>query len=334
MTHSIRICDLVLHRREVLRSVLALALPNVGASAGAQAYPSKPITLVLAVSAGGAGDLISRRLAQTMTENLGQAVVIENRPGAGAAVAAVIVAKAKPDGYTLLLTGNGTAISAVLFKSLPYNVMRDFRHVSTLAFFDLALLVGGESDFNSVADILAYGRANPGKLSIGTARVGSTQYLAAELFKSMACIDAVSVPFRSTAELITALRSKDVQLAFEIVPPILGQIAAKAVKLMAVAATKRFPGMPAIPTLSESGVPGFEAASWAGISVPFNTPTPVVNRLAKEIEIAVASPEVQEALEAMGFIARSSSPEQMTQRINQDMIKWNAVIEKAGIPRH
>lgn len=319
-------------RRSVLRSALALSLAAICASADAQPYPTKPIQLVVGFAPGGAGDIIARQVAQKMSGNMGQSVVVENRPGAGAATAAVAVAKAKPDGYTLLLTGNGTAISSVLFKNLPYNLARDFRHVSTLAFFDLALITNGESDFNSVVDVLAYAKANPGKLSIGTSRVGSTQHLAAEMFKSMAGIDAVSIPYKSTGEMLSALRSKDIPVAFEIVSPILGQFSAKAVKPLAVTASRRFPGLPEVPTLAESGVTGFEASSWAGVSVPVNTPTPIVNRLAKEIEVAVASPDVQKALQALGFVARSSTPDQMTQRINQDMTKWKAVIEKAGIP--
>jgi tripartite-type tricarboxylate transporter receptor subunit TctC len=323
----------MMRRRGLLRSAVAMALPAAGLPALAQDYPAKAITLVVAFAAGGAGDLVARRIGQKLSENTGQAVVVENRPGAGAAVAAVTVAKSRPDGYTLLLTGNGTSISAALFRSLPYSLARDFRHVSTLAFFDLAMIVGGASEFGSVADVLAYAKANPGRLSIGTARVGSTQHLAAELFKSMAGIDAVCVPYRSTAEMLTALRVKDLPVAFEIVPPILGQINAKAVRVLAVAAARRFPGLPDVPTLAESGVPGYEATSWAGISVPARTPTPVVRRLAQEFERAVAAPEVQESLQSLGFVARASTPEQMTERIEQDMAKWSAVIDKAGIPR-
>jgi len=315
-----------------LLSFLATAFMAQCTLVNAQPYPTKPVTLVVAFAPGGAGDLLARRVAQKMSENMGQPVMIENRPGAGAAAAAVVVAKSQPDGHTLLLTGNGTAISSVLFKNLPYSLSKDFRHVSSLASFDLALITSGQSDFKTTASIVAYAKANPGKLNIGTPRIGSTQHLAAELFKSMAGIDAVIVPYKSTGEMITALRANDVQLAFEIVPPILGQIASKAVKLLAVASAKRFPGFPDTPTMSESGVSGFEATSWAGISVAVKTPDAVVTRLAKEIEIAVASSDVQASLQAMGFQAGSSSPEQMTQRITMDASKWKSVILRSGIP--
>ena len=320
-------------RRTVLGGLLALSLIATAVPAAAQSYPSKAITLVVALGPGGAGDIIARRVGQKLSANIGQAVVVENRPGAGAAIAAVMVAKSQPDGYTLLLSGNGSAVSSVLFKSLPYELNRDFRHVSSLASFDLALIVDGQSEFKSVAEIIAYARANPGKLNIGTARIGSTQHLAAELFKSMAGVEATIVPYKSSSEMITALRSRDVQLAFEIIPPILGQIAAKSIRPLGIASNKRFPGLPDLPTVAESGLPGFEATSWAGISVPIKTPTAVVNRLAKEIEAAVNSPDVQAYLQSMGYVARSDTPEQMTQRIHEDMVKWKAVIEKAAIPR-
>ncbi|MES2944459.1 MAG: tripartite tricarboxylate transporter substrate-binding protein [Pseudomonadota bacterium] len=297
----------------------------------ALSYPVKPIQLFVAFAPGGAGDIVARLVAKKMSENMGQPVIIENRPSP--VVAVVTVAKARPDGYTMMMAGSGTALTSVLFKSLPYDLMADFQHVSTLASFDLSLITSGQSGFSSVTEVLAYAKTNPGKLNIGTIRVGSTQNLVAEMFKSMAGIDAVIVPYKTTSEIIAALRSRDIQLAMEILPPVLGQITGKNVKALAVTSNSRFPGLPEVPTLSESGIPGFEASSWNGISVPAHTPPSVVSRLAKEIETAIASPEVQKELQAVGAVARSSSPEQMTQRMKSDMAKWKTVIEKAGIPR-
>lgn len=298
----------------------------------AQDYPSKPITVVVAFGPGGAGDLVTRRVAQAMSATTGQSVVVENRPGAGAAAAAVIVAKSRPDGYTVLLTGNGTAISSVLFQNLPYNLARDFRHVSSIASFDLGLIVDGQSRFRSVADVIAFAKANPGKLSIGTSRIGSTQHLAAEMFKSMAGIDAISVPYKTTGEMISAVRANDVQVAFEVLSPILGQLSSNAIRAVAVTATRRFPGLPDVPTVAEAGVPGFDASSWAGFSVPAATPTAVVQKLASIVQAAVASPEVQASLQGMGYVASASTPEQMTARMNDDAAKWKKVIVQAEIP--
>jgi tripartite-type tricarboxylate transporter receptor subunit TctC len=310
---------------------MALALAANCVSAAAQSYPTKPITFYVAFGPGGAGDIVARLVTRKMSESMGQPIVVENRPAP--MVAPLAVAKAKPDGYTLLMAGSGTALTQVLFKTMPYDLMGDFAHVSSLASFDLSLLTGGESEFNSVADVLAFARANPGKLNIGTVRVGSTQNLAAEMFKSMAGIDAVIIPYKTTAEIISALRAKDLHVAIEILPPILGQVTGKVVKPLAMTSNTRFPGLPDVPTLSESGVPGFDASSWNGVSVPAKTPPAIVDRLAKEIQKAVASPDVQKELQALGMVARSSTPEQMTQRMTSDMAKWKAVIDKAGIPK-
>lgn len=314
----------------------ALVLIAVGACVGmapawAQAYPAKPIQLFVAFAPGGAGDIVARVVAKKLGESLGQPVVIENRPSP--VVAVVTVARAKPDGYTLMMAGSGTALTSGLFKSLPYDLMGDFIHVSTMASFDLSLITGTQSGFQTVADVLAFAKANPGKLNIATVRIGSTQHLTAELFKSMAGIDAVIVPYKTTADIITALRAKDVHVAIEMLPPVLGQISGKTVKALAMTSSSRFPGMPDVPTLAESGLPGFEAASWNGISVPANTPPAIVSKLAKELDAAIASAEVQRELQVLGMVAQASTPEQMTRRMRNDMAKWKTVIDKAGIPK-
>lgn len=321
------------NRRIVLRRGMAAALAATCGIARAQtaAWPARPIQLFVAFAPGGAGDIVARAVGKQMSRTLGQAVVIENRPAP--VVAVQTVAKAKPDGYTLMLAGNGTALSQALFKSLPYDIMKDFVHISMLSTFDLTLLVDAQSPHQSVAELLAWARANPGKLTIGTVRLGSTQNLAAEMFKSMTGIDALIVPFKTTGEVLTSLRSKDVQVAFEILPPILTQITAKSVRVLAVTSSARFEGLPQVPTLAESGVPGFEATSWNGISAPLGTPQAVVDRLSKDINLAVASPEVQKELQVLGFSAKAGTPEQMTQRMKSDIAKWGAVIEKAGIER-
>jgi len=301
------------------------------APAWAQVYPTKPIQLFVAFAPGGAGDIIARVVAKKLGENLGQPIVIENRPSP--VVAVVTVAKAKPDGYTLMMAGSGTALTSGLFKSLPYDVMGDFIHVSTMASFDMSLITGTQSGFQTVSDVLAFAKANPGKLNIATVRIGSTQHLTAELFKSLSGIDALIVPYKTTAEIVTALRAKDVHVAIEMLPPVLGQISGKTVKALAMTSGSRFPGMPDVPTLAESGLPGFEAASWNGISVPANTPPAIVNKLSKELEVAIASSEVQRELQALGIVAQASTPEQMTRRMRNDMAKWKTLIDKAGIPK-
>ncbi|XAH24210.1 tripartite tricarboxylate transporter substrate-binding protein [Xylophilus sp. GW821-FHT01B05] len=321
----------LLPRRAMLRGAAALSLAAMGAAARAGDYPSRPLMLLIGYAPGGAGDIMTRRLAQKMSENMGQPVIVENRVGAGGVVATTLAAKAKPDGYTLLLTGNGPAISSILFKNAPYNLRRDFLHVSSIASFDPVFIVDGQSRFNSIADLLAYAQTHPGQLSIGTASIGTTQQLAAEMFRSLSGIDAVIVPYKSNGDILAALRARDVQVAVDILPPLVAQITAKSVKALAVTSSKRFPGLPEVPTLAESGLPGFEASSWGGISVPAHTPAAIVERLAREIQLAVASPEFRVPLQNMGFVAQACSPTEMTARTNRDIAKWTAVIEKAGI---
>jgi len=321
-------------RRTFTRCVFAgvIAVAATGAF-GQQGYPTKPIRFLVPFAPGGVGDITARVVAQKMSENVGQQILIDNRPSAGMIVTAEAALKADPDGYTIVLTGNGTAVSASLFKSLPYNVLTDFAQVSTLAVFDLVLLVNAGSQFQSVADVLGYARANPGKLNIGHVSIGSTQSLAAELFKARAAIDSVSVPYKATAAVISALRGNDVQLAVEFVGPVMSQIRNRAVKPLAVMTDRRFAGLPDVPSLAESGLRGFQASSWNGVSVRAKTPAAIVERLNREIVAAVNAPEVKQRLQEIGVEARSSTPEQMRELMASEIVKWRKVIEDAKIPR-
>ena len=319
-------------RRKILRFTLALACAASCAAAQAEAaFPNKPLTLYVAFAPGGAGDIVARLVTRKMSESMGQAFVIENRPSP--VVAVQTVQRAKPDGYTMVMAGSGTALTTALFKKLPYDLMKDFTHVAPMASFDLVLITGTPPRFNSVADVLAYAKTNPGKLTIGSARVGSTQHLTAEMFKAMTGIDALIVPFKTSGEILTALRSGDVDVAFEIVPPVLGQIGSNAVRALAVTSSTRFAALPQVPTVAESGVAGFESMSWNGISAPAGTPPEVIDRLSKEIQATVASPAVRHQLEAVGMVAQSGTPAQMTERMRADIAKWSAVITKAGIEK-
>lgn len=297
----------------------------------AQTYPTRPIQMVVAFAPGGAGDIVARLVARKLGEGLGQPVVVENRPAPLAAVS--LVKNARPDGHTLLMAGSGTALTSALFVQLPYDLMKDFVHVSTLASFDLALLVDRQSRFQSVADVLAFARAQPGRLNIGTVRIGSTQNLAAEMFKSMAGIDAVIVPYKTAGDIAGALRARDLDVAIDMLPAVQSQLVNQSVVALAVTAGRRHPTLPQVPTLAESGLAGFDVSSWNGIAVPTGTPPAVVARLAQAIAQAVESGEVQKGLLALGVTAKASTPEQMHQRMASDIAQWRAVIERAGIPR-
>lgn len=303
------------------------------ATAVAQPYPTKPIRLVLGVGTGGVGDITNRLFATHMSRSLGQQIVVDNRPSAGGVAAAMAVLNANPDGYTLVQAGNAAAISASLFKKLPYDAMKDFTQVSTLGIFQMGIVVTPASGFNSLADLLAYAKKNPRKLDIGTIIVGSTQYLAAELFKSMAGIEAQTVPFKSNTLLHTSLRGNELRVAFELIGPVLTHIRSGTMKALVVCSIERFPGLPDVPTIAESGLPNFDVASWTGISVPARTPRAIVNRLSQEIARAAALPEVRQPLQELGIEARASTPEETRKRMAADIARWRKVIEQAKIDR-
>lgn len=316
-------------RRFTALSALALA-PVL---ARAQAFPSRGLRIVVPFGAGGVGDLTARIVAAGLSARLGQSVVIENRPGAGGVVAAESVARSEPDGHTLFLMSNGTAVTASLFKSLPFDTVRDFAPVSTLGFFDIVVVAHPDAPYKRFAELLAYARANPGKLNIGSINVGSTQHLAAELFKSSAGIDAQTVPYKGTPDLIGALRGRQVDVGVEILGPVLSQIRAGALRPLAVSGERRSAVLPEVPTALESGVSGFVASSWNALAAPAKTPRAVIERLQREIAATVADPEVQQKLRALNVEPRSSTPEQTAELLASDIARWGAVIERAGIPK-
>ncbi|MFN3438296.1 MAG: Bug family tripartite tricarboxylate transporter substrate binding protein [Acidovorax sp.] len=299
----------------------------------AQGFPARSLRIVVPFAAGGVGDLTARAVATGLAERLGQPVVIDNRPGAGGVVAADTVARAEPDGHTLFLMSNGTAVTASLFKTLPYDTLADFTPVSTLGYFDIAVLVPADSPHRTLAQFLAHARAHPGQLNIGSINMGSTQHLAAELFKSSAGIDAQVVPFNGTPALITALRARQVDAGVEILGPALPQVRAGALRVLAVTGERRSAVLPDVPTAVESGVQGFVASSWNALAVPARTPRAVVDRLQRELVAVLATPAVQRQLRALNVEPRASTPQQAAALLKADIDRWRAVIERAGIPR-
>jgi tripartite-type tricarboxylate transporter receptor subunit TctC len=323
-----------LKRRTVLGAALAVSLLGMAAPAQAQAaFPSKNVRIVVPFAAGGVGDLTARIVAQKLAELLGQSVVIENRPGAGGVVAADTVARAEPDGHTMFLMSNGTAVTAGLFKSLPFDTVKDFTPVSTLGYFDIAVVVPATSPYKTLGELVAFAKANPGKLNVGSINIGSTQNLAAELFKSTAAIDAQVVPFNGTPALIGAIRGQQVDVAVEILAPMLTQIQGGAVRALAVTGEKRSIVLPDVPTAVEAGVKDFVASSWNALAVPSKTPRPVVDRLQRDIATALADPGVREKLRGLNIDARSSTPEQTAALLASDIRRWSGVIERANIPK-
>lgn len=296
-------------------------------------YPSKTVTIVVGFAPGGVGDLTARVVAQELSTQMGKQFIIENRPGAGGIVAAETVAKSTPDGYTLFLMSNGNTVSESLYKTMPYNLVRDFAMVSTLGFFDLAVVTNAESPFTTLQDLISHVKQNPGKVNIGTINVGSTQNLAAELLLSSAGLDAVIVPYKGSPDVIVALRGNDILFSVDMLAPLVAQQKAGTIRILATTGSKRFEATPDIPTVAESGVPGFEASSWNGITAPKGTPQEIIDKLNAEIKIALAKPAVQSKLLELGITAEWCSPADMKTFVEGDVKKWGDVIQAAGIPR-
>jgi tripartite-type tricarboxylate transporter receptor subunit TctC len=301
--------------------------------AHAQPYPSKPIRLLVPFGPGGVGDITSRAVMQKISEAMGQQIIIDNRPSAGGIVATETVAKSDPDGYTLYLMNNTNAVSAAMFKKLPYDTIKDFAMVSTIGAFSLGVLVSPDSPVKTVKDLIAQAKASPGKLNIGSINIGTTQHLSAELFKSMAGVDVTPVPYNNTAGVLTALRGNDVQAAFEFLPPVLGQIKANGLRVIAVTSATRFALLPNVPTLAEAGLPGYNVTSWNGIAVAAKTPKAIAERLNKEIHVAVNSPQIKQRFQELGVEQNVSTPEGMRKFLVDEIAKWNALIDKAKIQR-
>ena len=320
-------------RRLFLARAAALAAaPSLVSAQGT--FPSRPVRIVVPNAPGGAADITARTVGQAMAAGLGQPVVIENKPGAGGVVAGETVARAEPDGHTLLLVSSGTAVSASLFKSLPFDPLRDFAPVSLLATFDLVLVAAEGGRFRTLDDVLAWARANPGKLNLGTPQMGTTQHLAAELFKASAGIEAQVVPFNGTPPVITALRSGEIDVGLDILGPLMGQIGSKALRPLAVLGAKRAPQLPAVPAVREAGGPlaNFEASSWNGLAVPAKTPAAAIERLHAAVASALAKPDVRQRLADLNLVAQGSTPAALQERLANDIRRWSEVIPRARIP--
>lgn len=319
----------------MFKTTLLMLSAAVCITANAQTFPSKPIKIVVPNAAGGAADITSREVGQKLSEAFGSAVIVENKPSAGGIVAGDLVAKAAPDGHTLLLVSSGTAVSAALFKSLPFDTLKDFTPVSKLASFDLVIASSDRGRFNTLADVIAYAKANPGKLNIGTPQIGSTQNLAAELFKATAGIEAQLVPFNGTPPVISALRGGEIDIMVEILGPLVSQFNAKALRPLAIMSDKRTPQFADVPTVRESGgsLANFNAASWNGFAAPAKTPKEVIAKLNAEIQKALKNPDVIKRLEALSLHAGGSTPEALGELLASDIKRWGDVITRAKIAK-
>ncbi|MGB7035385.1 MAG: tripartite tricarboxylate transporter substrate-binding protein, partial [Xanthobacteraceae bacterium] len=283
-------------------AVVAMAAAPVSAQ---NHYPDHPVALIVPYGPGGVADVGMRLLGDKLSTRLGQQFVIENKPGAAGIIAAEAGAQAAPDGYTLLMTGNNTAIATALFNKLPFDVLTDFASVSTAAFFDLLIVTRTGSPLHSVEDLIKAAKANPSKLNIGTINPGSTQNLAALLFDSTTGIKATIVPFRTSSDMANAVMRGDVDLAFEFYAAVHGFLDSGKMVVLASTGAKRTAYLPNIPTVIESGIKGYDVVSWNGLSVPAKTPKAVITTLNAAMTTVIAEPDIQAKSQSMGMEMRA-----------------------------
>ena len=309
---------------------LILMMPLLAA---AQAFPTKPVRIVLPFGPGGVADITTRTIAPKMSDGLGQQVLVENMPGAGGIRAAEAVARAEPDGHTLLLLTNGNAVSQALFKSLPYDPVNDFAMISTVGYFSLVIVTGANSKYKTLQEVIAAAKQNPGKLNIGTITPGGTQHLAGELFRSSAGIDALVVPHKTTGEVVIGVRNGSLDVGVDFIAPLISGIKAGDLRALAVSAGKRQPQLPDVPTVIEAGVKGYAVLSWNALAAPAKTPAAVIKRVHDELAKALAAPDVQKRFGELGVEPRASTPEQLREFFISESRRWSRVVEAAKIPK-
>ena len=309
----------------------ALVLAAAPLAARAQDYPSRPVKIVVGFGAGGLGDITTRAVAQKLSDQMGQGFVIENMPGAGGITATASVAKAAPDGYTLLLISGQNATAPLVFKTLPFDPSTDFRHVSTISTFDFIIVVAKASPLESIADLVARAKAEPSRFNLGTISAGSLQHLMSHLLVARAGLSVPTVPFRTTADLLSAVLSGEVQAAIETIPGVIGQVQSGQLRALALSGAQRRALLPGVPTVTEAGVSGYTVTSWNGFVVPAKVPDAIVARLNAEIAKALAQPDLEQRFGELGLVPTPSSPEQMRKVYDEDVERWRGVIADAKL---
>ncbi len=319
--------------RQFKIAIAALAVFGLqSGTAAAQDWPQRPIRILVGFGAGGGTDLAARIIAQPLSDILGQPVVVENRPGAGGVMAADMVAKADKDGYTALMMSNAHAIAPVVNRRLPFDPVKDFQMLSMVGTAGLMMVTGPEFPANDAKGAIAVLKANAEKFNFGSPGVGSTQHFSAELLGQLGGFKVTHVPYRSTPQVITALRGKEINYAFELIQTVAGQVATGGLKAIAVTSPQRYPSVPNIPTFAEQGVP-YDVTSWYGLALPAGTPRPVVEKFHKAMIEALGREAIKAQILKIGAQNRSSTPEELSKHVASEIAKWNGVREKAGIPQ-
>jgi tripartite-type tricarboxylate transporter receptor subunit TctC len=323
-------------RRALLRLLApVLIIGGLGFGPGpvlAQDYPSRPITLIVPYPAGGGVDAMARIVGEKMSAAIGQQVLVENRGGGGGNIGTRAVAKAAPDGYTLLLGHTGTiSINPSLYTNAGYDPRRDFAPIGLIASMPVVLLAHPSFPAKTVADVIALAKQQPGKINLGTSAIGTGGYMAAELFKASTGVDMTIIPYKGTAPVMNDLLGGHVPIAFGVLPPALGNIQSGHLRVIAVMSTARFSGLPDVPTAAESGLPGFEAVLHYGVLAPAGTPQPIIERLNKELRALADTEAVKERIHAEGGDPMTSTPAEYATDIDREEAKWSALIHRLGL---
>jgi len=315
----------------LLQSALALTLAVVSLDAIAQAYPSRPIRVIVPFTPGTGMDIIARNVGPKLADRLGQAVVIDNRPGASGNLGAELVARAAPDGYTLMVSGNPLIMSALLYPNVPFRPLTDFAPISLAAWGTLMLVANPATKLNSVADLIAQAKANPGKITYGSPGIGTPHHMSMELFKDLTGTNLLHVPYKGSAGAVTDVLGGQINVMF--MPIHVGAQFVKAgrLKALAVGSAKRHPSAPDLPTLQELGVKGAEVDMWYGYLAPKNTPSPVIKKLDSELRAILEQPDVRTSFSAQGMDATSSTPVEFARLMQREDALWSAIIKKNNI---
>jgi len=317
--------------RAVIAASAAIGIATAAAPVAAQTWPDKPIKFVVSAPAGSSLDALARVIGDKLKDRLGQSVIVENKPAAGGTVATAEVAKSAPDGYTMLLGFNGPLAFGPLLQKLPYDVAKDLAPVIITSSQPNVLAVWSGLPVKSVQELVSYAKANPGKLSYASVGNGSSSHLNMELLKSVAGFEAVHVPFNGSPPAVMATIQGETQAMFAVMQPLQAQIQAGKLRALAVTTAKRFPLLPDLPTIAESGYPGFEALAWNGVMVPAATPKPVIARLNAEMNAILKQPDVAEKMHASGFDLIGGTPEDFGNLIKRETDTWSPVIKKLGL---
>lgn len=317
-----------MNRMTTLMACLGIACCS---PAWAQDYPAKPVRLVVTASPGATSDMLARTMADQLGKSMNASFVVENRPGAGGNIAGDYVAKSPADGYTLLLASvSSHAINPSLYKKMPYDSVKDFSPIIVLASNPNALVVSPASGIRSVAELIQAAKAQPGKLSFSSGGNGTSQHLAGELFKSMTGVELMHVPYKGSPEALTAVARNDTTMMFPNIPNAMALAKNGSVRMLAVTTKERLPWLPDVPTLHESGLPGFEAVAWFGLVAPAGTPDVVIQRLNAESRKILAMPEVQKQLISQGFDIMGGSPDDFRTFLQSEIEKWGKVVRQSG----